>query len=212
MKKGIIFDLDGTLWDSVNSVAESWNIVAEQILKKKVNITNEKLSGYMGKPMDQFLTIFDGVEENQAQFLLEKCMEYELEYLHEKPGKLYPHVREVLEELSEQYRLFIVSNCQVGYIETFLEVMKMECLFEDFEDYGRTGLSKGENIKRLMKRVGLTDAIYIGDTQGDYEATLVAGIPFIYASYGFGQVPKAQKEIIEFEELKTIFLAHKFEK
>lgn len=212
MKKGLIFDLDGTLWDSVDSVAASWNIMAERILGKKMNITNEQLSGYMGKPMDEFLTIFDDIEEEQARQLLDQCMNYELEYLHEKPGILYPNVREVLEALNKEYRLFIVSNCQVGYIETFLEVMKMESLFEDFEDYGRTGLPKGENIKILMERAGLLEAVYIGDTQGDYEATIVAEIPFIHAAYGFGQVPNAQRKITRFDELNAIFLAHNFER
>lgn len=212
MKKGIIFDLDGTLWDSVDSVAASWNIEAERMLGKKVNITSEKLSQYMGKTMDQFLTIFDGVEEDQTRILLERCMDYELEYLLKNPGILYPNVSEVLEELSKDYRLFIVSNCQVGYIETFLKVMKMESLFEDFEDYGRTGLPKGQNIKILMERVGLLEAVYIGDTQGDYEATLVAEIPFIHAAYGFGQVPNAQRKITRFDELRAIFLAHNFER
>lgn len=212
MKKGIIFDLDGTLWDSVDSVAQSWNIVGERRLGRKLNITNETFSHYMGKTMDQFLTIFDGVEQEQAKALLGECMEYELEYLREKPGILYPKVREVLEELGKEYRLFIVSNCQVGYIDTFLEVMNMESLVEDFEDYGRTGLPKGENIKILIERAKIEDAIYVGDTQGDYEATIVAGIPFIFASYGFGTVPAAKKSIAKFDELRAIFLAHNFEK
>ena len=212
MKKGIIFDLDGTLWDSVDSVAQSWNIVVERRLGRKFNITNETLSHYMGKTMDQFLTLFEGVEQEQAKDVLNECVEYELEYLREKPGILYPKVREVLEELGKEYRLFIVSNCQVGYIETFLEVMNMESLFEDFEDYGRTGLPKGENIKILIERTNIEDAIYVGDTQGDYEATIVAGIPFIFASYGFGTVPEAKKSIAKFNELRAIFLAHNFEK
>lgn len=212
MKKGIIFDLDGTLWNSVDSVAESWNIVGERRLGKNFNITTETLSRYMGKTMDQFLTIFDGVKPEQAKLLLDECMEYELEYLREKPGTLYPKVREVLEELSKEYRLFIVSNCQVGYIETFLEVMNMESLFEDYEDYGRTGLPKGENIKILVERAKIKDAIYVGDTQGDYEATMVADIPFIFASYGFGTVPEVPNSIVRFEELNAIFLAHNFER
>ena len=37
-----------------------------------------------------------------------------------------------------------------------------------------------------MERYGITSCAYIGDTQGDYEATLEAGVPFIWAGYGFG--------------------------
>ena len=131
-------------------------------------------------------------------------MEYELEYLKEVPGVLFPKVRETLVELSKRYPLYIVSNCQVGYIETFLETMNMKEIFLDFEDYGRTGLPKGENIKILMKRAKLDEAIYVGDTQGDYDATLVAGIPFIFAEYGFGQVENANQRIQSFEQLLGI--------
>ena len=206
MKDGIIFDLDGTLWDSVQSVAESWNIMATRLLGKKVNISREKLSTYMGKTMDQFLTIFDDVEAELAKKVLKECMEYELEYLKEHPGTLYPNVREVLEELSKQYNLYIVSNCQEGYIETFLETMDMESLFLDFEDYGRTGLQKGDNIKLLIQRNGVKNAVYIGDTQGDYDATIKANIAFIYASYGFGELKKVEKSISEFSQLRKFFL------
>ena len=30
MKKGIIFDMDGTLWDSAAQVAESWNVASRK--------------------------------------------------------------------------------------------------------------------------------------------------------------------------------------
>lgn len=204
MKKGIIFDLDGTLWDSVDSVAASWNIGAKKILDKDLNISRDVLGSFMGKTMDQFLPIFGEVSEEKAQEALDYCMQYELDYLKEVPGVLFPKVRETLEELSKKYPLYIVSNCQVGYIETFLDVMGMGMLFQDHEDYGRTGLPKGENIKILMKRAGLLDAIYVGDTQGDFDATVVAGIPFIFAEYGFGQVKNADQRIQSFEQLLGI--------
>ena len=47
---------------------------------------------------------------------------------------------------------------------------------------------KGENIRLIMERNQLERAVYIGDTQGDLDASHAAGIPFIYAAYGFGSV------------------------
>lgn len=204
MKKGIIFDLDGTLWDSVDSVATSWNVGGKKILGKDLSISREVLGGFMGKTMDQFLPIFGDVSKELAQEALDYCMQYELEYLREVPGILFPNVRETLEELALKYPLYIVSNCQVGYIETFLETMKMGQLFQDFEDYGRTGLPKGRNIQILMERTGLAEAVYVGDTQGDYEATLFAQIPFIFAEYGFGQVQDATLRIQHFSQLLSL--------
>ena len=204
MKKGIIFDLDGTLWDSVDSVATSWNIGAKKILGVDLSISREVLGGFMGKTMDQFLPIFGDVSKEKAQEALDYCMEYELEYLRQVPGILFPKVRETLAKLSKKYPLYIVSNCQVGYIETFLETMNMKEIFLDFEDYGRTGLPKGRNIQILMERVKLDEAIYVGDTQGDYEATILAQIPFVFAEYGFGQVDNANQRIQSFEQLLGI--------
>lgn len=206
MKKGIIFDLDGTLWDSVSSVAASWNIGGEKILGCKMNITREVLSGYMGKTMDQFLPIFGDVSVEKATEALNYCVDYQLEYLKENPGILFPMVRETLERLAQKYPLYIVSNCRGGYIETFLETMELGEFFQDHEDYGRTGLSKGHNIKILMERAGLTEAVYVGDTQGDYEATLFAQIPFIFAAYGFGNVKEPKQEIQQISDLIGILL------
>lgn len=204
MKKGIIFDLDGTLWDSVDSVAASWNIGAKKILGVDLSISREVLGGYMGKTMDQFLPIFGDVSKEEAQKALDYCMEYELEYLRQVPGVLFPDVRETIMELAKKYPLYIVSNCQVGYIETFLETMDLKEIFLDFEDYGRTGLPKGRNIQILMERAQLDDAVYVGDTQGDYEATVLAQIPFIFAQYGFGEVKEATLQIQNFSQLLSL--------
>ena len=38
-----------------------------------------------------------------------------------------------------------------------------------------------------MERNGIEKAVYVGDTQGDCDASRAAGIPFVWASYGFGQ-------------------------
>ena len=45
-----------------------------------------------------------------------------------------------------------VSYTHLGYIESFLETSNLKDYFSDFENNGRTGLEKGENIKLLIKR------------------------------------------------------------
>ena len=87
----------------------------------------------------------------------------------------------------EGYGLAVVSNCQTGYVAAFLASSGASDLFLDYEEWGRTGLSKGENIRLVMDRNGYTKGIYIGDTKKDQEATLQAGLPFIHAAYGFGK-------------------------
>jgi len=102
-------------------------------------------------------------------------------------------------------KLLIVSNCQSGYIEAFFEYHGLGSYFEDFECAGTTGKSKGENIIDIIERNKIKLAYYVGDTQIDYEATRKAVIPFIYASYGFGDVLHYEYKINSITDLKQMF-------
>ncbi len=99
----------------------------------------------------------------------------------------------------------VVSNCQHGYIEAFYKYHSLEKYFLDYENPGRTGLSKGENIKLIIKRNDLTSPVYVGDTEGDLDASEFAGVPFVYAKYGFGKVSKYDYVIENFNELLQTF-------
>ena len=89
----------------------------------------------------------------------------------------------------------------MGYIEAFLKFHKLAQYFDDMENYGRTLLSKGENIKLVVERNALTEAVYVGDIMGDYNSTMEAGLPFIHAAYGFGQVPEGTPRITDIRQL-----------
>lgn len=202
MKKGILFDLDGTLWDSSNAVTDSWNEKIEEFPEIEDKLTYEQMRGYMGKTMDEIAyACFHQVSKERALELLHICTEYENEYIEKHGGILYDGVEEVLAELHKEYFLAIVSNCQMGYIEAFLEFHKLAQYFDDTENYGRTLLSKGENIKLVVERNALTEAVYVGDIMGDYNSTMEAGLPFIHAAYGFGQVPEGTPRITDIRQL-----------
>ena len=116
MKKGIIFDVDGTLWDSATQVAQSWQVAAEKLLNRPRPITPDMISRNMGKNMKDFGdALFPDLPVEKRVEVMAACMNYENQYLLDHPGTLYPNVREVLSELSKKYELFIVSNCQSGY-------------------------------------------------------------------------------------------------
>ncbi|MBE5906975.1 MAG: HAD family hydrolase [Lachnospiraceae bacterium] len=187
MKKAVIFDVDGTLWDAVSVITQSWNLTAQKFPEVRSVITEEKMRSMMGKTMDEFVCLFPEVEPTRAKEILERCSEEEITFLQTHPGTLYPGITEVIKELSEQYELYIVSNCQEGYIEALLSACNLTSYFNGFENYGRTGKGKGRNIQILMERYEIDKAIYIGDTQMDYEATLEAGVPFLFAAYGMGE-------------------------
>lgn len=199
---GILFDLDGTLWDSSEGVAESWNEYLDRIPGNTYHMTVERLQSLMGQTMDRIAyAFFDRETPERAMELLKGCTDYENDYLSRHGGVLYPDLEETLKLLHRDYFLAIISNCQEGYIEAFLKYHQLEKYFDDTENYGRTGLEKGENISLVVSRNHLKKALYVGDILGDYNSTMEAGLPFIHAAYGFGTVPEGTPAIQRFSEL-----------
>jgi len=202
MKKGILFDLDGTLWDSSKAVVDSWNEVLETVPDIDYRMTYDQMKGFMGKTMqDIAFSFFTTVTKERALELLELCTKYENEYIEKHGGILFDQVPETLEKLHNEYFLAVVSNCQVGYIEAFLKYHQLEKYFDDTENYGRTMLQKDGNIRLVVERNHLDRAVYVGDIMGDYDSTMKAGLPFIHAAYGFGTVPEGTPAIQTFAEL-----------
>lgn len=188
MAESLIFDIDGTLWDSRALVAEGYNIQLRAEGLDRLCVTAEALRAQFGKVMTQIADeIFSTVPVPERYALMDRCMATENRYLAENPCQIgYPGVRRTLEALSKKHRLFIVSNSQRGYPELCMQKLGIGDLIRGHLCFGDTGTSKGQTIRRLMAEQKITDAAYVGDTQGDYEAALEAGIPFIWASYGFG--------------------------
>lgn len=205
MKKGILFDLDGTLWDSAQAVVDSWNEVIEDLPDFDKKITLEDMHGLMGKTMDDIaFTYFHTVSRERALEIMRQCTGYENEYIRKHGGILFEHVRETFAGLAPDYFLAIVSNCQKGYIEAFLDYYGLWEYISDTECFENTGLGKGENIRLVVERNKLEQAVYVGDIHGDYESTMQAGLPFIFARYGFGEVPEAEHIIDSLDELKGV--------
>lgn len=203
---GIIFDLDGTMWDSTKPICEAWNIILSkhpEIVRDE--ITLKDLEGCMGLPMyDIAAKLFPDEKSEVRNSLMDELCIFENDYLSEKGGALYPRLRETLTQLKQRYPLYIVSNCQDGYIESFLTAHDMSEFFKDTECWGRTRLSKGESNKILMERNNLKNPVYVGDTAGDRQSAVDAGIDFIYASYGFGCVEDYTYKINNFSELADL--------
>ncbi|GAB3203762.1 phosphoglycolate phosphatase [Pontibacter aydingkolensis] len=201
----IIFDLDGTLWDSTETIAIAWQKALDQLGMSDKSITAETVRGLAGMPYDAIYDkLFPDLKGEKREKLKQLCARLELETLQERGGVLYPEVKETLEFLKGKYKLAIVSNCQSGYIETFLEHHSLHAYFTDHECYGNKGMSKGENIREVVSRNNLQQAVYIGDTTGDYEASQIAQVPFILAAYGFGTVEVEVESIKQFADLKHL--------
>ena len=199
----LIFDLDGTLWDSSVSVVESWNFLIKKETGIDRGLVPEDLQRNMGKTMNEIADdLFGDLPEDERYALARKCEVFENGYITEHGGVLFDGVRETLAELFGIGTVMaVVSNCQEGYIKAFLDSMDMWDYFVDYEEWGRTGLLKADNIRLVMERNGADKAVYIGDIQKDADASHKAGIPCIWAAYGFGDICDAEGKIDSFSEL-----------
>lgn len=195
MMEAVIFDLDGTLWDACENTAIAWNIyVREHCPDTKVEVTPKALESCMGLLLEEFGSrIFTDVPKERSAQIAVACAKAENAYLAANGADIYDGVEETLKALSEKYKLFIVSNCQSGYIETFLSYYHLEPYIADTLCPGDSGEEKAENIVQIMKKNQVKKAVYVGDTIKDFNESQKAGVPFIWASYGFGTVEGTAK-------------------
>ena len=189
----IIFDLDGTLWDSTGNVAMAWQDAIAKVDYVDEVMTREKIRSITGLAYNViFDTLFSYLDIEKRTELMGLCAKSELDTLHAKGGELYPSLDETLGYLAARYRLFIVSNCQGGYIEVFLKLSGVGHYFSGHQCYGTKGNPKAENIKDIVNDHQLKAPVYVGDTKGDFDSATKAGVPFIFADYGFGKVESGQ--------------------
>lgn len=206
MIDSIIFDVDGTLWDSTDIVARAWNRILEQETDLEPTLTGATLKGLFGRLLpDIAAVIFEKYEKQRQLELIDLCCEEEHRELLAYPAPVYDTLEEALQILSERYPLYIVSNCQAGYIEVFLKATGLGCYFQDHLCPGDTGKAKAENIRTIIRRHNLKSPMYVGDTSGDQKACQSAGVPFIFASYGFGTAEQPEYTIKKPLDLTSLF-------
>lgn len=198
----IIFDLDGTLWDTVDCAVQTLEEIKNKYEDITKTITADEVKSAMGKVFDEIVEIYYGyLPEEKATLYTKEAFEKNVDNLLKKGGKLYDNTENTIIELTKKYKLFIVSNCIDGYIESFIKTSKLGKYFTDYECIGRTNLSKGENIRLVIERNNLKNSVYVGDTLKDKEAADFAEIPFVFASYGFGNVNEYVYKLDDIKDL-----------
>lgn len=199
----IIFDMDGTLWDAVDSYCAIWNVSLRECGFDHADITRRQLTVQMGYTIDRIIA--DLIPEAAgSRAFLEALERNESRLMPRLGGRLYPGVRETITALAEHHRLFLVSNCSADGLPNFMKFTGLEPWFTDSLSYGQTGRGKADNIKALCERYGLQSPLYAGDTQSDANACLSAGVPIAWASYGFGHIDRPDYTLNVFEDIKNI--------
>ena len=186
----VIFDLDGTLWDASAAITLAFQTAKNSVDYVANDVTLAQVQAVTGQPYEVvYERLFPDLPAAKRDEYRALCAQQELKAAQAPGGALYPGLAATLRHLQGRgYRLFIVSNCQLGYVEAFFENSQLGHYFEGHQCFGTKKLPKAENIRQIVARFGLRAPVYVGDTPGDLAASQGAGVPFIFATYGFGQL------------------------
>ena len=202
----IIFDVDGTLWNSTAIIAKTWKRYLSEEEHLDIPLTAELLSSMFGRPLpDIARQIFPNVSETEQLRLIDSCCQAEHIALLAECAPLYEDLEKTLQLLSEKYSLYIVSNCEAGYIEVFLKTTGFSKYFKGHLCNGDNGLDKGSNIALIAQTYHMNSPVYVGDTMGDFLSCRKAGVPFVFASFGFGEVPDPDAVIQKPMDLVSLY-------
>lgn len=196
----LIFDMDGTLWDAVPSYCRIWEYTLKEFGISDIKVSRELLDSLMGKPVDVLVDAIVTEPVDRQRFLAALDVN-EDRMMPDLGGQLYPDVKETLRQLSQNHRLFMVSNCSPRGAVNFMAYAGVSDCFTDSLTYGQTRVGKDVNIAELVRRYDLKSPLYVGDTQGDADASHKAGVKMAWASYGFGHVSNPDYEIKKFSDL-----------
>ena len=202
----LIFDMDGTLWDAVDTYAHCWNIVFESFGMER-RFTRDDLIQYMGTEAKKIVNlIFPDYDEEQVDAVFLKLEDSVNTCLPTMGGKMYPGVVDGLHKLATKYKLFMLSNCQKNSIGDFITFTNTKDIILDYIEHGMNHQPKHINIHTVMENYNLKSPVYVGDTDSDRKQCDIAGIPFIFVTFGFGTTDKYAEKFDSFDELTDYYM------
>jgi phosphoglycolate phosphatase len=201
---GLIFDIDGTIWNASPASAEGWNLGLEKLgINRK--LSPEHITKVAGHPFEECVDILLSGLRAKVPGLFDTLNQFETEIVRAEGGEFFDGVQEGIRQLAGEYKIFIVSNCQAWYLDFFLDFSKLRPWLTGFDCYGLSGLPKNEMLLNLKNNHSLFNPVYIGDTAGDEIASKLAGMDFIHVSWGFGKPEGKPKTVNSFPELLDYF-------
>lgn len=184
----IMFDMDGTLIDSVPGLVKTLNDTMEHYGLPK--LSNDEIREIIGpRVYDTFRGKFGKSHEEAMEMTDWFRNDYAEKHVFD--AKLYPGIKELVKELKDKgFMTAIVTNKRYDYAESIAEHFGLSDVFDKIygTDFDNT-VEKHHLIEQCLKDFGVKrkDAVLIGDTVFDEDAAKKADIDFIPVSYGFGK-------------------------
>lgn len=200
----IIFDLDGTLWETIEATYIAANIIVEKHKELK-KISKETIIKGMGlSSLENASNYIPYIPAKIGIKYMKEISQKTSEIINEKNVVIYDGAIETLKELSKEYKIGIITNNRDEYAKTFLRISNLEKYFTDYMGAASYDITKGEAIKEMVKKYKEKENYYVGDIKKDQEATMYAGIKFIHAKYGFEPNLKSELSIDKIQDLPKI--------
>ena len=203
--KAIIFDVDGTLFDTRDGIIQALNYVLK--VHGRSEIKKEDEARYIGPPIKKSLMEFQGMNEAEAD---EATALYRKSYIEKFVGNSvwYDGALETLRELKNRgWILGIATMKTMPQLEALVRDFQCGNLFSVLKAAKEDGsLSKAQMLKDVKEEyLDAEKFVMVGDTMGDYKAAKEAGYEFVAADYGYGDIRDLEaKHIGQFKDLLNI--------
>lgn len=202
----LIFDMDGTLWDGVETYAQGFNDFFKTNNIPR-HLSKDDIKGFMGWEEDKFLeATIPEFSYHDRKKVYGEVIDFQYQRIKSEGGILYDGVVNGLSKLSKKYKLFIVSNCPEYTIKYFMKWAGIESVITDSIAHGQNHKPKHQNIQFLIEKHKLKNPVYVGDTDSDSKQSRLVPLPFVFVDYGFGTTDSYDMKFSSFTQLTEIFM------
>lgn len=178
--KAIIFDLDGTIADTLPLCIAAFKKSIEPLLNK--SLSEEEIIATFG-PSEEG-TIRKLIPQHEAQGVKDYLFHYE--QLHHTCPAMFPGIRELLQLLAEKgVELAMVTGKGIHSTKLSLKQFDAATYFDVLETGSPDGPDKVNGIRRVLQRLGFNpeEALYVGDAPSDIKSCKEVGIPIAAAAW-----------------------------
>lgn len=199
----LIFDMDGTLWDTSETTLKSANQIASKYNLKP--FTMQTINNGMGLSFkENVVNYFSYLDKDTGSKYLQELCDNTINLIDEEGTHIYDGVIDVIKELSKLYPLAIVTNNNNEYVELFFKVSGLQDYFVDYLGAATYNVSKAQAITIIMNRNNESNSYYIGDIKKDKDSAREAKCTFIHARYGFEPTLESKNHIDSIKELPKV--------